>query len=105
MPFNIIYGDITTLKYDAIVNPTNQYLIAGGGIDKEIQSLAGNPLLIERIKIGTLSMGHAAITNAYNMPCKKNNTRFIPRMDKRAARRRHFVGVLLHRSVTSCRRK
>lgn len=71
MPFNIICGDITTFKCDAIVNPTNQYLIAGGGIDKEIQTLAGNPLLIERIKIGTLSTGHAAITNAYNMPCKK----------------------------------
>lgn len=71
MPLNIISSDITEIKCDAIVNPTNIRLIPGGGLDKTIQDIAGAGLLIDRIAIGKLGVGHAAMTDAYNMPCKK----------------------------------
>lgn len=54
MPFNIIYGDITTLKYDAIVNPTSSHLTAAGGVDEAIQSIGGSLLKKELERIGTL---------------------------------------------------
>lgn len=71
MPLHIVSGNITKIKCDAVVNPTNIFLDPTGGVDWDIQVAAGDELYEERAKIGTLSIGHAAITNAFNMNCKK----------------------------------
>lgn len=71
MPLHIVSGNITKIKCDAVVNPTNIFLDPTGGVDWDIQVAAGDELYAERAKIGTLSIGHAAITNAFNMNCKK----------------------------------
>ncbi len=72
MPLRITSGDITKIKCDAIVNPTNITLNPSGGVDWAIQVAAGDELYKERAKIGKLSVGHAVITDAFNIKhCKK----------------------------------
>lgn len=71
MPLQIISDDITKIKCDAVVNPTNVYLEPTGGVDWDIQLAAGEKLYQARAKIGMLNTGHAAITDAFNMTCKK----------------------------------
>lgn len=71
----IIKGDITKLKVDAVVNAANKYLNGGGGVDGAIHRAAG-PILHEQCMLiidkmgGELPVGEAAITQAGNMPCK-----------------------------------
>ena len=70
MPFKIIREDITKIKCDAIVNPTNEDLYPGGGVDAAIHQAAGGDLLEMCQSIGGLNVGRAKITPAYNLPCK-----------------------------------
>lgn len=70
MPLKIVREDITKIKCDAIVNPTNEELIPGGGIDAAIHKEAGVELGKMCNRIGGLEVGQAKITPAYNLPCK-----------------------------------
>lgn len=70
MPFKIVREDITKIKCDAIVNPTNEDLEPGGGVDAAIHKAAGEELYEMCQSIGGLSVGRAKITPAYNLSCK-----------------------------------
>ena len=70
----IIKGNITTLKVDAIVNAANSSLLGGGGVDGAIHKAGGTQILEDckaiRAKQGRLPTGEAVITRAGNLPAK-----------------------------------
>ncbi len=70
MPFEIIRGDITEIKADAIVNTANPNPVIGSGVDAGIHKKAGPKLLEARKKIGTITAGQAAVTRAFDLNAK-----------------------------------
>ena len=70
MPLKIIRQDITKIKCDAIVNPTNRHMWPGGGADAAIHEAAGPELLDYCQTLGGVSVGEAKITPAFKLPCK-----------------------------------
>nr|WP_249323247.1 O-acetyl-ADP-ribose deacetylase [Wansuia hejianensis] len=67
---NIIKGDITEIKVDAIVNAANNTLLGGGGVDGAIHEKGGEVILEQCKKIGGCPTGEARITTAGNLPSK-----------------------------------
>lgn len=70
MPLHIIRQDITKMSCDAIVNPSNEDLCPGGGVDAAIHKAAGSKLQKACKKIGGCPIGSARITLSYKLPCK-----------------------------------
>ena len=70
MPLKIIRQDITKIECDAIVNPSNRYLEAGGGADLAIHEAAGPELDAFCEQLGGCDVGKAKISPAFRLPCK-----------------------------------
>lgn len=65
---NVLQGDITEAKTDAIVNAANNTLLGGGGVDGSIHRVGGKVILEQCKKIGGCPTGEAKITTAGNLP-------------------------------------
>ena len=67
MPFEIVRNDITKMAVDAIVNTANPRPVIGSGTDSRVHEIAGPELLSARQIIGSIEVGHAAITPAFKL--------------------------------------
>jgi O-acetyl-ADP-ribose deacetylase (regulator of RNase III) len=67
----VIQGDITKEKVDAIVNAANQGLSGGGGVDGAIHQAAGSAQLRAACqRLGGCQTGEAVATPGFNLPAQ-----------------------------------
>ncbi len=70
----LLRGDLTKIKVDAIVNAANAELIGGGGVDGAIHAVGGPEIMQElnvvRNRIGRCPTGSAVVTGAGRLPAR-----------------------------------
>lgn len=70
MPFSIVRGDITKIRADAIVDPTDESFSGGGGADRAIHEAARPGLRDECARLAPLAVGAAVATGGHRLPCR-----------------------------------
>ena len=67
---NVIKGDITEQKVEAIVNAANNRFIMGGGVAGAIKRKGGKIIEDEAVAQGPVEVGEAVITSAGKLPAR-----------------------------------
>jgi len=66
----VLKGDITEVRADALVNAANSHLWMGGGVAGAIKNKGGRIIEDEAVKLGPIPTGEAVVTTGGVLPCR-----------------------------------